>query len=332
MPAARDPYLLVKVARMYYEEGRSQQEIAHALDVSRPGVSRMLAAARERGIVEISVHDPAGRDLSLESALRAAFGLRDCRVAEVPGGDRALARVGDLGARWLLDTLRPGQSIGVSWGRTLQAVVRQVPDGGGLGVEVVPLVGGLSTVDREITGEELVRDLAARLGGRFRRLHAPALLTTPASRRILLDEPSVQDALAAAEHVGIAMVGIGSHGVGSSVAIIDALTLDTREREEFERRQPVGDLCARFFDARGRAIPGPVEDRVLAVSLDQLSRIPRGRGGGRSGEGARRAGRPAQRHRRRADLRQRPGPGPAPRPGPRRPGRDREQARGPVAR
>ncbi|MPY57622.1 sugar-binding transcriptional regulator [Streptomyces spongiae] len=275
MPTTRDQHLLVKVARMYYEEGRSQQEIAQALDVSRPGVSRMLAAARERGIVEISVHDPAGRDLTLESELRAAFGLRDCRVAEVPGGDRALARVGDLGARWLLDTLRPEQSVGVSWGRTLQAVVRQVPDNGALNVEVVPLVGGLSSVDREITGEELVRDLAARLGGRFRRLHAPALLTTPASRRILLAEPSVQDALSAAEQVGIALVGIGSHGVGASAAIIDALVLDAREREEFERRQPVGDLCARFFDSRGRAIPGPVEDRVLAVSLDQLSRIPR---------------------------------------------------------
>lgn len=275
MPTARDHHLLVKVARMYYEEGRSQQEIAHALEVSRPGVSRMLAAARERGIVEISVHDPAGRDLTLEGELRAAFGLRDCRVAEVPGGDSALARVGELGARWLLDILRPGQSVGVSWGRTLQAVVRQVPGGGGLNAEVVPLVGGLSSVDREITGEELVRDLAARLGGRFRRLHAPALLTTPASRQILLDEPAVQEALTAAEQVGIALVGIGSHGVGSSAAIVDALALDAREREEFERRRPVGDLCARFFDARGRSIPGPVEDRVLALSLDQLSRIPR---------------------------------------------------------
>ncbi|MFM9591794.1 sugar-binding transcriptional regulator [Streptomyces scabiei] len=274
MPTARDQHQLVKVARMYYEEGRSQQEIAHALGVSRPNVSRMLAAARERGIVEISIHDPAGRDLTLESELRARFGLRDCRVADALGSDRTLAHVGDLGARWLLETMRPEQRVGVSWGRTLQAVVQHVPDDGGLSVEVLPLVGGLSSVDSEITGEELVRDLAARLGGRFRHLHAPALLTTPASRQILLAEPSVQDALKAAEQVGIALVGIGSHGIGSSAAIIDALALDPREREEFDSRQPAGDLCARFFDIDGRPIPGPVEERVLAVSLEQLSRIP----------------------------------------------------------
>ena len=129
MPTARDQHLLVKVARMYYEEGRSQQEIAQALGVSRPNVSRMLAAARERGIVEISINDPAGRDLTLESELRVRFGLRDCRVADAPGSDRTLAHVGDLGARWLLETMRPEQRVGVSWGRTLQAVVQHVQAG-----------------------------------------------------------------------------------------------------------------------------------------------------------------------------------------------------------
>ncbi len=258
---------------MYYDEGRSQQEIAQAFGFSRPNVSRMLTAAREQGIVEIHIHDPAGRDLALESELRTAFGLRDCRVAETSGSNR-MARTGDLGARWLLENLRPEQRIGVSWGRTLQAVVQSVPDSGGLDVEVVPLVGGLSSVDSEITGEELVRDLAGRLGGRFHRLHAPALLTSPAGRGVLLAEPSIQAALDAARQVGVGLVGIGSYGTGSSAAIIDSLALDADERETFEGHRPVGDICARFFDADGRAIPGPVEDSVLAVTLAQLAKIP----------------------------------------------------------
>lgn len=274
MPAPRDQHLLVKVARMYYEEGRSQQEIAQTLGVSRPNVSRMLTAAREQGIVTIQINDPTGRDLTLETELRRAFGLRDCRVAETFGGDRPLTRAGDLGARWLLENLRPEQRIGVSWGRTLQAVVQHVPDNGGLNVEVVPLVGGLSSVDSEITGEELVRDLAGRLGGRFRRLHAPALLTSPAGREVLLAEPSIQATLKAAGQVDVGLVGIGSYGIGSSAAIIDALALDADERQSFEDLGPVGDICARFLDADGQAIPGPVEDRVLAVSLAQLAAIP----------------------------------------------------------
>ncbi|GDY33356.1 sugar-binding domain-containing protein [Gandjariella thermophila] len=114
--------------------------------------------------------------MDLERRLEETFGLRDCRVADTDGGERSLAKVGDLGARWLVENVPAGGRLGVSWGRTLRALVSHVPHRGGYDVEVVPLVGGLPSVDVEITGEELVRDLARRLGGRFQRLPAPATL------------------------------------------------------------------------------------------------------------------------------------------------------------
>jgi DNA-binding transcriptional regulator LsrR (DeoR family) len=274
MPPPRDQQLLVKAARLYYEEGRSQHQIAATLEVSRSSVSRMLTAARERGIVRIRIHDPTGRDLDLETELTARFGLRDCRVAETHAGDRPLPRVGDLGARWLLDNVHAGNQIGVSWGRSVQAVVQHIPDEGGLDVEVLPLVGGLSAVDSAITGEELVRDLAGRVGGRFQRLHAPALLTSKAGRDVLLAEPSVQRTLEAARRVQVALVGIGSFGIGSSAALLKSMELNEDELARFHRARPAGDVCARFFDAGGKPVEGPVNDRVLAVSLGDLAGIP----------------------------------------------------------
>ncbi|NIJ13494.1 DNA-binding transcriptional regulator LsrR (DeoR family) [Saccharomonospora amisosensis] len=274
MPPPRDQQLLVKAARLYYEEGRSQNEVATALQVSRSSVSRMLAAARERGIVRIQINDPTGRDMDLESELTARFGLRDCRVAEIHSDDRPLSRVGDLGARWLLDNLHPGQQVGVSWGHGLQAVVQHIPDEGGLDVEVLPLVGGLSAVDSAISGEELVRDLAGRLGGRFQRLHAPALLTSKAGRDVLLAEPSIKRTLDAARRVQVALVGIGSAGHGSSASLVKAMNLSDTERQGFEAAHPAGDVCARFFDAEGKAILGPTDNRVLGVSLADLATIP----------------------------------------------------------
>jgi DNA-binding transcriptional regulator LsrR (DeoR family) len=274
VPPPRDQQILVKAARLYYEEGRSQNEIATTLQVSRSSVSRMLTAARERGIVRIQINDPAGRDLELEGELSERFGLRDCRVAEVRGVDRPLGRVGELGARWLLERLKPGQRIGVSWGHGVQAVVRQIPDEGGQDVEVLPLVGGLSAVDSAISGEELVRDLADRVGGRFQRLLAPAVLTSRAARDVLLAEPAVQSTLDAARRAQVAVVGIGSVGYGSSAALLAAMNLSGAERADFDAALPVGDVCARFFDAEGRAVTGAVDDRVLAVSLGDLTAIP----------------------------------------------------------
>ncbi|MEU6643828.1 sugar-binding transcriptional regulator [Saccharomonospora sp. NPDC046836] len=274
MPAPRDQQLLVRAARLYYEEGRSQNEIATTLNVSRSSVSRMLTAARERGIVRIEINDPTGRDMDLEAELTTRFDLRDCRVAEIHSGDRPLSRVGDLGARWLLENIQAGQQIGISWGHGMQAVVQHIPDEGGLDVEVLPLVGGLSAVDSAISGEELVRDLAGRVGGRFQRLHAPALLTSKAGRDVLLAEPSVQATLDAARRVQVAMVGIGSVGLGSSAALVEAMNLSPAERAEFDAAGPAGDICARFFDTDGKPLTGTADDHVLAVSLADLGAIP----------------------------------------------------------
>jgi DNA-binding transcriptional regulator LsrR (DeoR family) len=274
MPPPRDQQILVKAARLYYEEGRSQNEIATTLQVSRSSVSRMLTAARERGIVRIQINDPAGRDLDLEGALTERFGLRDCRVAEVRGTDRPLGRVGELGARWLLERLKAGQQIGVSWGHGVQAVVQHIPDEGGYDVEVLPLVGGLSAVDSAISGEELVRDLAGRVGGHFQRLLAPAVVTSKAGRDVLLAEPAIQSTLDSARQAQIAVVGIGTVGHGSSAALLAAMNLTDEERADFDAAHPVGDVCARFFDADGHPVPGPVNDRVLAVSLADLAAVP----------------------------------------------------------
>lgn len=274
MPAARERDLLVKAARLYYQDNCSQQEVANALGVSRSNVSRMLAAARDQGIVEIRINDPAGRETGLEDELQSAFGLAACRVVAARADERSLPRVGELAADFLLEAARPGAGISLSWGRSLQAMVYAVRVERTLPVDVLPLVGGLSSVASEmIIGEELVRELADRLGGTFRRLHAPALLETKASRDTLMAEPAISSVLRAASGSSLAFVGIGAAGTGSSAALIDSLRLSGRDRVDFEKAAPVGDVCARFFDEFGNPVHGAVEDRVLGVTLGDLRRI-----------------------------------------------------------
>ncbi len=69
-------------------------------------------------------------------------------------------------------------------------------------------------------------------------------------------------------------VGIGAVGTGSSAQILDGLGLTDAERAAFLAEGPVGDSCCRFFDARGRPIGGVVDERVLAIELEQLRAIP----------------------------------------------------------
>jgi DNA-binding transcriptional regulator LsrR (DeoR family) len=276
MPAPRDPDQLVRAARLYYEQRKSQDEVARILGTSRSNISRMLTAAQEQGIVEIRINDPAGRDAMLERSLADRFGLEDVVVAALPRdpGLRPLDRVGSLTWQWLRKELKDGMTLALAWGQSLQAMVWAVDADRPMAVEVVQLVGGLSSVDQEITGQELVREMATRLGARYRYLHAPAVFASSAARDTMLTERSVTEALDCARQADIAVVGIGTVGQGSSAAILRALHLSDEERAEFEAAHAVGDLAARYFDTDGREVRGAVHDRVLAVTLDDIRIIP----------------------------------------------------------
>ena len=274
MPAPRDRAALIKAARMYFLDGRSQDDVARELGTSRSNVSRMLSAARAQGIVEIRVHDQISREKDLEDALQERFGLSHVRVAAFRPGVDGLVAAGDLAAQWLDESLQDGQVLGLSWGASLQAMVDSFSADQPRSVEIVPLIGGLATVMSLVSGEELVRELAGRLGATYRYLHAPALLRSKTARDALLEEPTVAEVLERAQTADIAMVGIGTAGIGSSNEVIDGLGLSANERKDFLAGEPVGDTCCRFFDADGRQVLGAVNDRVLAIELDQLRRIP----------------------------------------------------------
>jgi DNA-binding transcriptional regulator LsrR (DeoR family) len=237
----------------------------------------MLTEAQRQGIVEIRINDPAGRRHELEDELRTTFGLRDVRVAHgrTGAGLRLEDQVGTQAARLLLDNLKDSMTVALSWGTALQSMVYATTSEQTVhGLTLCQLVGGLSSVRNEISGQALMRELAVRLDADYRFLHAPATLESAASRDALLAEPSIAEALREAARADLAIVGIGTPSHGSSEAILDSLGLTEAETREFWAAEPVGDIAARYFTATGQPVHGAVEDRVLAVSLTDLVAIP----------------------------------------------------------
>ena len=276
MPAPRDPASLMRAAHLYYVEGRSQADVAALMGTSRSNVSRMLAEAQRQGIVEIRIHDPSGRLRELEGKLTAGFGLSEVRVA--PRGTvspaRIEERVGALAAGLLLGSLKEPSTVALSWGRALQAAVYAVSPEQDHDVTLVQLLGGVSATSHEISGQELVRELAVRLGASYQLLHAPAALESSEACRSLLAESSVAAALDRARSSDVAVVGVGDPHVGSSAAVLSAMNLSAQERAEFWAQEPVGDLAGRYYTADGAPVEGVVNDRVVSVTLADLDRIP----------------------------------------------------------
>ncbi|WP_058235270.1 sugar-binding transcriptional regulator [Devriesea agamarum] len=277
MPAHRDTDMLVQAARLYYDQGRSQAEIARELDVSRSNVSRILSQARERGIVEITIHDPdapAVRDGALERALRSRFNLREPVVVAPGPREKPLDVVARTSADLLYERARKVRSIGISWGHTLQDVVSHLrPLRRPSAPVVIPLVGGLSALDTLEGGDSVAQRLADRLGTRAERVYAPAVVESARACETFLQERSIRTVLRQAAAVDLAMVGIGSHGMHSSPHLLQGMNLSQDEYAKFLAQKPVGDMCGQFFDALGKPLGPPTSQRIVGVTLDQLKSI-----------------------------------------------------------
>ncbi|MCS6711708.1 MarR family transcriptional regulator [Brachybacterium sp. EF45031] len=277
MPAPRDTAIIVQAARLYYEQNLSQAEIAAQLDLSRSNVSRILTQARERGIVEVIIHDPdapPSHDPALEQALAARWPALT-QVQVVSSGLAGIDAVARTAAELLAQRARSVRSIGVSWGHTVQSVVAHLPSARlRPAPRVLPLVGGLSALDVTESGDTVLRLLAQKLGAQAEPLYAPAILESAAAGRTLRQESSIARVLEAAAEVDLALVGIGSLGVHSSPHLVELMRLDAGEEAAFRAQGPVADLCGWFLDAAGEPLGPPTADRVVAVTVDQLRAVP----------------------------------------------------------
>ena len=277
MPSPRSHSVLVSAARMYYLDGKSQGEIAKALNVSRSSVSRILSDARERGIVEIRLHPegPLGRRGDLEALLAEATGVGEVFVASRHSGRRPIDVVAELAARVLEGRLPELTSLGVSWGATVAAMAQHaLIEPIHQRIDLYPLVGGMPTLGTGPSGHEALDTLARKGGFTVHRFEAPAIVESETTWKALLGETSVRTAIEAAAGVPVAIVGIGSIGIYASPHIVSAMNLSAEEEREFLAQKPVGDICGQFYDARGDVLGPPTSERVIGITLDQLRAIP----------------------------------------------------------
>lgn len=275
MPAPRHHSVLVKAARLYYLEDRSQADVARALGVSRSSVSRILAAARDQGVVEIRIHDPGVLDRvgDVETEIIDRFGVAWAMVVPRPKGQSALDVVADASARVFEERLPGLESFGLSWGVSVQKFVARVetePIHSALGM--CPLSGGMPSAGP--AGNVSLEVLARRCGATSYRFEAPAVVESPQTWAALSTESTISEAIDRAASVQLAYIGIGSYGVHNSKTVVSSMKLSADEWRQFNDQHPVGDICGRFFDIQGNTLGEPVSNRVIGISMEQLAAIP----------------------------------------------------------
>jgi DNA-binding transcriptional regulator LsrR (DeoR family) len=269
--------LMAKVARLYYERGLRQVDIADQLDISQATISRLLKRAQQEEIVRISVSVPVGAYAQLEDSLEATYGLKSAIVVDcVLDDDQDLRDIGSAAAYYLETTLKPNEVIGISsWSSALLATVEAMrPFHHQMGARVIQILGGIGDPAAENHAVHLVRRLAFLVQGEAVFLPAPGIAGSAETRRIYLQDQYVHQAIAQFEGVTLALVGIGSVEPSKLLAS-SGNVFSSQELDALRAQGAVGDICLRFFDARGTPLQTPANDRVIGMELDQLRQVRR---------------------------------------------------------
>jgi len=258
---------LVQIARLYYEDNLSQQEIADQLGVSRSLIALHLKKAREQNIVRIEIIDPQDECEDLALALKDKTGVRKVTVVRSSTSPALTRRaLGGAVARYLESRLQDGDLIGFGWGRTIMEVVDLLAPSRPRKIQVVPLLGESSYTGSYTQMNQIVLQVAKAFGGQPYFLLAPMLVGSRELRDALLSDEVARDVAERWERLNIACVGIGSLPPTPG----QILYIGEENVRCFLEDGAVGDICARYFNIRGEMLFSPLNERLVGISPESL--------------------------------------------------------------
>ena len=167
-----------------------------------------------------------------------------------------------------LQARRPAGAIAVSWGRTMLALARRLPDGWTQATEIVQINGATSRSAQPTRANEIVDRFATTTGASIRLLAAPAIVGTPELRSALGEDPGIRETLAAARSAPTAIFGLGIPAADSPH--LESGFVSGDEQARLRAIGAVGDIIGRFVDSEGRIAWPILDERSVGLPLDDL--------------------------------------------------------------
>jgi len=265
---------LIKIAKMYYEDGLTQQDIAQRLGIYRTTITRLLQKARDTGIVTFSIKGQYKEQVDLEDQLLKAFDLKD--VIIVPSNehethDTKQRNVMEVALKLLDEIVTDEDVLGISSGSTVSKIVDLNMNLRPRKVEVVPLVGGpggRGGVNRHIN--TITYNLAQSFQTHATLIDVPAIVPSVSLKEEFMKFAFLQDIVDLWEKLTIALFGIGP-GIPNK-NIIFSFLVNEDEMNDIKNLNAAGEICCRLYDENGEPIQSDIDDRTITIPLQVLKK------------------------------------------------------------
>jgi deoxyribonucleoside regulator len=268
---------LLKVARMFYEEGLSKTEIANDVRYSVTHVNRMLNEAKQRGIVSIHIESPRFEDLELK--LSKKYNLNEVRII-TSTQDQNYLRI-DLGqeaANYFDENIKNGQKVGVGSGRTLYQMISHIKENP-RNIKIYP-INIITQRHIEVTSLD-ANSLVNTLWFKNRpvaealkvELFYPHISITEARKEIQkLDQNEyIKDFINNIQNLDFYFLSVGNLRKDSTlVSLASEVGLSF---EEIKEKGIIGDCIFNILDKNGNYISCGLDNLRIGLSMEHLSEI-----------------------------------------------------------
>jgi DNA-binding transcriptional regulator LsrR (DeoR family) len=264
----------LQAAWLYHVGRMSQEEVSTQLGISRFKVLRLLAEARDQGLVRVTLEHETTGTLDLADRIARTFALTEAQVAPMPAPaseDYARRAVGIVAAGFLARIGRGDAplSIGVGWGRTMSAMAQAVTGLRNPGLCFVSLMGAMARTG-DTTPFDVCTRLAALTGGSAMFLPAPFLTDREEDCRIILNQRLVRETLTAAAAAPYAIIGLGDCSPSALLSTSGILT--DADEAALAAAGAVADSTGKFFRADGTLADTDLNRRSPSVGMEDLAR------------------------------------------------------------
>lgn len=252
---------------LYYVAGRTQDEIASAMGISRQSAQRLVSLAVAERLIKVRLDHPIAACLEKSEALRERFSLKYVEV--VPSDPAAVSStvgIAEAGAAEIERWLRKPEPIvlAIGTGRTLKAAVDQLPPMECPQHRIVSLTGNIGP-DGSAAYYNVIFSMADAIKARHFPMPLPVLCSSAEERELLHDQSLVRSTLALAADANVTFVGVGELGEDAPLCV-DGF-LDVSEMRDLIGQGAAGEICGWSFDRDGRILDNPINDRVASAPL-----------------------------------------------------------------
>jgi DNA-binding transcriptional regulator LsrR (DeoR family) len=262
--------LAARAAWLHFAGGKTQGEVAELLGLPNTKTHRLIARARNEGMIRVFVEGPIAGCIELEEKLRTIYGISHCEVVpNIDEGVLPLRTLGTAGARFirLLIESKRYTLVGIGHGRTLAAAIDLMPSVPAGTVKFVSLLGGL-TRRFAASPYDVIHRLAERTGAEAYVMPVPFFANSVQDRKVLEAQFGVSTVIGMARQADLYIAGIGE--VDRTSFIATGGMVDDEDVDAVMGSGARAEILGHFFTSEGTHIPNPVSDRAMAPRIEDL--------------------------------------------------------------